>query len=82
MTAVRQAYDLIVSQENFKAHTNLVPRVLRLFGQQLVARRDSEDSKQVIFLDWLPQFPRVSPGDRPLEKEPEDSEYEIGAHAM
>ena len=47
------------------------------------------------FFDWLPrdglhcycrnpavmkfQFPRVSPGDQPLAKEPEDSGYEIGS---
>ena len=33
---------------------NLIPRVLRFFGQQLVARRDSgEFEKKSKFLDWL-----------------------------
>ena len=43
---------------------SLVPRVLRLFGQWLVARKDSGR--------------RVSPGDQPLPKESEDSGYKIG----
>ena len=71
---------------------NLVPRVPWLFGQRLVARRDSGDSKKFNVFDWLPrndlhyftanlaaikfQHPRVSPGDKPLAKEPEDSGYE------
>ena len=35
--------------------TNLVPRVLRLFGQKLVASRDSKDIKKklLLFFDWL-----------------------------
>ena len=43
---------------------SLVPRVLRLFGQWLVARKDSGR--------------RVSPGNQPLPKESEDSGYKIG----
>ena len=42
------------------------------------------NSKKNTFFDWLPRtglhyfkFPRVSPGDQPVTKEPEDSEYQI-----
>ena len=44
---------------------NLVTRVFRLFGQQLVARRDSGELE------------RVSPSDQSLAKEPEESGYKI-----
>ena len=61
---------------------NLVPRVLRLFGQRLVARRDICIRTCIVLLQKSCdstkfQFPRVSPGDQPLAKEPEDSGYEI-----
>ena len=50
-----------------------------------------ENSKKIAFFDWLLlvlfyhrnptvikfHYPRVSPGDQPLTKEPEDSGYEI-----
>ena len=73
---------------------NLVPRVLRLFGQRLVARRETgvlefyyrricavkqckplQAANQKI--NFFFEFSRVSPGDQPLAKEPEDSGYEI-----
>ena len=74
--------------------TSLVPRVLRLFGLRVVARRDSgEFEKSHFFIGFpvtafivlplksrgnkIPVLPRVSPGNQPLAKEPEDSGYEI-----
>ena len=49
-----------------------------------------ENSTKIKYFDWLPhnglncfpavikfQFPRVSPGDHPLTKKPEDSGYKI-----
>ena len=72
---------------------NLVPRVLRLLGQRVVAKRDSKEfeKKNYFFIRRpvtasivLPQkscgkfqYPRVSLGDQPLAKEPEDSGCEI-----
>ena len=38
---------------------NLVPRVLRLFGQRVGARRDSEEFKKFKFFDWLLCFSSV-----------------------
>ena len=76
--------------------SNFVPRVLRFFGQRVVARRDSgiieknwnfligcyfTTSKSAVpdFVGkWRPYYPRVSPGDNPLTKEPEDSGPTIG----
>ena len=74
---------------------NLVPRVLRLFGQQLAARRDSGEfvTACIVLLHKLPhkscgpavikfRYCGLSPGAHPLTKKPEDSgyeEYEIGA---
>ena len=84
-----------------KNTSNLALRVFRLFGQRLVARRDSgvlEFYYRMISAvkQWKPlrsgacteqpikrfktffEFSRVSPGDHPLTKKPEDSGYEIG----
>ena len=66
---------------------NVIPRVLRLFGQQLVTRRDltfligSLLTACIVLLqkscgNKIP-VPRVSPGNQSLAKEPEDSGYEI-----
>ena len=69
---------------------NLIPSVLRFFGQWLVAMRDSRvlefyysgisEAKQCKSL-WGSQSKNViffnSPGDQLLDKEPEDSGYEI-----
>ena len=53
---------------------NLAPRVLRLFGQRVGARRDSGELNYNFFY----RLPRKgSPGDKPLAKEPEDSGYEF-----
>ena len=72
---------------------NLVPRVLRLFSQRLVARRESgvlQDfcGKTIEAVTELIQssqpknlfffeFFRVSPGAYPLTKKPEDSGYRL-----
>ena len=34
---------------------NLVPRVLKLFGQRLIARRDSGEFEKIKYFDWLPR---------------------------
>ena len=66
---------------------NLVPRVLRFFGQRVDARRESGEFEKIYFFDWLlyisfvtasivlPQ--KSSGGDKPLAKETEDPGYEI-----
>ena len=68
---------------------NLAPRILRFFGQGLVARRDwgtgllvlkdfcGKTMQAVTRQPILFEFPRVSPGNQPLAKEPEDSGHEI-----
>ena len=55
---------------NKRERSNLVTRVLRLFGQRLVAKRDSGVPSGY-------EFSRVSPGDQPLAKKHEDSGHEI-----
>ena len=70
-----------------------VPRVLRLFGCRLVARRDSgelefyyrrfsavKQLKPLRSRQSKKLSSSVSPGAHPLTKEPEDSGYEIAAH--
>ena len=72
---------------------NLVPRVLRLFGQWLVSRRDSGElefyHRRISAVKVASRYGAanqkiqffsnspVSPGDQPLPKEREDSGYEI-----
>ena len=39
----------------YRRYSNLVPRFLRLFGQRVGARRDSEEFENIKFFDWLPR---------------------------
>jgi len=68
------------------AISNLVPRVLRLLGQRVVAGRDYGVMDVVVELlpnipavNFFPlgTHPRVSSGDNPLTKNPKDSGCEI-----
>ena len=70
----------------FHSHSNLVPRVLWLFGQRVGARRDSgelefqlpQDSRgKTMYVAANQRITRVSPGDQPLAKEHEDSGNKI-----
>ena len=67
------------------AYTTISNQVLRLFGQQLVTRRDSGEMefyfhrisavKQLLQAVTGQPFFSASPGDQMLAKEPEDSGY-------
>ena len=73
---------------------NLEPRIFRLFCQRLVALRDSGRMEFLgIVFDFFTgyfqnnkssknskkfHYPRVSPGNEPLAKKPEDSGFEFG----
>ena len=65
---VKTYYCMKQTKQQFK---NLVPRVLRLLGQRVVAGRDWGDNGIVTAKESL------SPFDHPLTKKPEDAGYEI-----